>query len=176
MKTFFQTKTGAGVVITAIMAIAIAMSTTSMEVSGFQALVVQNKGGGHGELGFQLAKTLATNEKIDKITILQDDACGDNKEPFCSYATDLPSDKVSVIKASLGDEVTAEKLQSLLGDGATFDYVWDNNSKGPVGAGKAICDCCKKWNVKLYTYVSSAGMYQPNDQTTFPMDEVQPYE
>eukprot|EP00529_Nitzschia_sp_RCC80_P031736 CAMPEP_0113458142 /NCGR_PEP_ID=MMETSP0014_2-20120614/9768_1 /TAXON_ID=2857 /ORGANISM="Nitzschia sp." /LENGTH=355 /DNA_ID=CAMNT_0000349653 /DNA_START=118 /DNA_END=1185 /DNA_ORIENTATION=- /assembly_acc=CAM_ASM_000159 len=155
-----------------IIIIATSTTTTSMAVSGFQALVVQNKGGGHGELGFQLAKTLATNEKIDKITILQDDACDESKEPFCSYATDLPSDKVSVIKASLGDEsVTAEQLQSLLGDGATFDYVWDNNSKGPVGAGKAICDCCKNWNVKLYTYVSSAGMYQPNDQTTFPMDE-----
>ena len=158
-----------GIMIIAVLAM---MSTPALEVSGFQALVVQNKGGGHGELGFQLAKTLVTNGKIDKITILQDDACNDAKEPFCSYAADLPADKVHVIKASLGDEsMTAEKLQSILGDGATFDYVWDNNSKGPVGAGKAICDCCKNWNVKLYTYVSSAGMYQPNDQTTFPMDE-----
>lgn len=142
-------------------------------VSAFQALVVQNKGGGHGELGYQLAKTLSSNDKITSITILQDDACNDSKEPFKSYVTDLPSNKVKVIKASLGDEsVTAETLQSWLGgDGVTFDYVWDNNSKGPVGAGKAICDCCKNWNVKLYTYVSSAGMYKPDTSTTFPMSE-----
>lgn len=119
-----------------------------------------------------MAKKLASHDKISSITILQDDACNDAKEPFVSYSSDLPSD-VQVIKASLGDEsATASDMQSWLGgDGVSFDYVWDNNSKGPVGAGKALCDCAQSWGVKLYTYVSSAGMYQPDATTTFPMSE-----
>ncbi len=123
--------------------------------------------------GFQLAKKLATSESITSITILQDDACKDGKEPFKSYGTDLP-ECVTVIRAPLGDEsLTAETMLGWLGgdDDVSFDYVYDNNSKGPEGAGKAICDLSKKWNVKLYTYVSSAGIYQPDESTTFPMME-----
>mmetsp|Transcript_20889 Transcript_20889/g.31378 ORF Transcript_20889/g.31378 Transcript_20889/m.31378 type:complete len:403 (-) Transcript_20889:318-1526(-) len=135
------------------------------------ALIVQNKGGGHGELGFQLAKTLQGNSKITSITILQDEACNDEKEPFKSYSTDIPD--VKIVKANLADEsMTAESLQSILGSDATFEYVWDNASKKPEGAGKAICDCAKTWDTKLFTYVSSAGMYQPNG--VFPMPETTP--
>lgn len=147
------------------------MSSSSLSMSA--ALIVQNKGGGHGELGYQLAKTLSTNPKITSITILQDDACNDEKEPFKSYSTDLPD--VKIVKASLADEsMTADDLKSLLGDDASFEYVWDNASKGPVGSGKAICDAAKSWNTKLFTYVSSAGMYQPTDETVFPMAETTP--
>jgi nucleoside-diphosphate-sugar epimerase len=120
-----------------------------------------------------LAKKLSTNSKITSITILQDDACNDSKEPFKSYSADLPN--VKVVKAPLADEsMTAATLQSILGEGATFNYVWDNASKGPVGAGKAICDCAKDWGVDLFTYVSSAGMYVPDASTTFPMAETTP--
>lgn len=137
------------------------------------ALIVQNKGGGHGELGYQLARNLKSNPKITSITILQDDACNDAKEPFKSYSTDLPD--VKVVKASLSDEsMTADDIEKLLGNGASFEYVWDNASKGPVGSGKAICDAAKRWNTKLFTYVSSAGMYQPTDETVFPMAETTP--
>lgn len=144
-------------------------STSSLSMSA--ALIVQNKGGGHGELGFQLAKKLSSNSKITSVTILQDDACDDAKEPFKSYGSDLPD--VRVVKASLGDDdsSTAASLQSLLGDDASYDYVWDNASKKPEGAGKAVCDLAKAWESKLLTYVSSAGMYLPTDETTFPMDE-----
>jgi Nucleoside-diphosphate-sugar epimerases len=80
---------------------------------------------------------------------------------------------VNIVKASLADEsMTADSLQSILGEGTSFEYVWDNASKGPVGAGKAICDCAKSWNTKLFTYVSSAGMYKPNG--VFPMPETTP--
>ena len=137
------------------------------------ALIVQNKGGGHGELGYQLSKVLEKNDKIDSITILQDEACKDTSEPFKSYATDLP--KVKVIKAPLGDEsMTAASMQSLLGEGTTFDYVWDNASKSAEGAGKAVCDCAKAWDVKLLTYVSSAGIYKPGADGPFPMPETTP--
>mmetsp|Transcript_8063 Transcript_8063/g.19503 ORF Transcript_8063/g.19503 Transcript_8063/m.19503 type:complete len:412 (-) Transcript_8063:1145-2380(-) len=146
-------------------------STTHLDMSA--ALIVQNKGGGHGELGYQLAKALADHEKITSITILQDDACNDEKEPFKSYASDLPDVKVVKAPLSSDDSMTSADVKSLLGD-ATFEYIWDNCSKGAEGPGKAICDCAKDWDVKLLTYVSSAGMYQPDDDTTFPMPETTP--
>ena len=123
--------------------------------------------------GYQLAKTLSSHPKITSITILQDEACNDSKEPFKSYSSDLPD--VKVVKAPLGDEsMTAADLQKILGEGQSYDYVWDNASKKPEGAGKAVCDCAKEWGVKLLTYVSSAGIYQPTDDTVFPMAETTP--
>lgn len=153
------------------------------------ALIVQNKGGGHGELGFQLAKTLQSNyqEKITSITILQDDKCNDEQEPFQSYKTDIPD--VKIIKTNLSsssssddddDEksITAESLQSILGgDDVSYDYIWDNASKDAKGVGKAICDCAKSWDSTLLCYVSSAGMYQPSydkDDDDYPMPETTP--
>eukprot|EP00536_Pseudo-nitzschia_multiseries_P000665 jgi/Psemu1/282492/fgenesh1_pg.8_\ len=135
-----------------------------------KALIVQNKGGGHGELGFQLAKKLAAGDKIDKITILQDDSCNLEAEPFKSYSSDIPD--VNVIFAKLGDEtIDTDSMQELLG-GEEFDYIWDNYSKGPEGSSKALCDIAKNWEcLKLYVYVSSAGIYQPTDETEFPMGE-----
>jgi nucleoside-diphosphate-sugar epimerase len=93
------------------------------------------------------------------------------------YGTDLPS-IVNVIRAPLGDEsVDATRMQSWLNNGdeenTKFEYIFDNFSQGPQqgGSSKAICDCAKQWNCQLYVYVSSAGMYQPNEYTTFPMPE-----
>ncbi|MGK3758035.1 MAG: hypothetical protein ACI8RD_010349 [Bacillariaceae sp.] len=123
--------------------------------------------------GFQLAKKLSTNDKIDSITILQDDSCNMKSEPFQSYASDL-SDDVTVVYAKLGDEsVDAETMQKWLGgDDVQFEYIYDNYSKGPEGSSKALLDCVKNWGCcKLYTYVSSAGVYQPTDTTQFPMGE-----
>lgn len=128
------------------------------------ALIVQNKGGGHGELGYQLAKYLLDTGKITEITILQDQECKRDKEPFKSYETDLQT--VQVIYAPIGDDTAfpdAQTLQSTLGDGRTYDYIWDNASKSNVGIGKALIDCVKSWNtVKLHCYVSSGGIYNPS--------------
>lgn len=141
-------------------------SASAFSLSMSSALIVQNKGGGHGELGFQLAKNLSSNPKITSITILQDSACNDAKQPFASYSSDIPN--VKIVKADLADEsMTSATVQSLLGD--SYDYIWDNASKGATGGGKAIIDCAKEWNSKLLTYVSSAGIYKPND--IFPMPE-----
>jgi nucleoside-diphosphate-sugar epimerase len=123
-------------------------------------------------LGFQLAKTLAASDKIDSVTILQDSACNLEAEPFKSYASDIPD--AEIIYAKLADEsMDTAKMQELLGGSdAKFEYIYDNFAKGPEGSSKALCDIAKGWDcVKLYTYVSSAGMYQPDDSTTFPMDE-----
>jgi len=150
----------------------VGFSSSSLSMSA-SALIVQNKGGGHGELGFQLAKNLvgSSSSDVTSITILQDDAANDAKEPFKSYG-ELPSDIVKVVKAPLSSGMTKEELKEILGDDATFDYVWDNCSKKPEGAGKALCDLAKEeWGTKLFTYVSSAGMYQPKADATFPMDE-----
>lgn len=139
------------------------------------ALIIQNKGGGHGELGYQLAKVLEDiySERIDSITILQDNACKDTEEPFKSYSTDLP--KVTVIKAPLGDaSLDSAAMQSLLGADKRFDIVYDNASKSPEGAGKACADCAKNWGVELYIYVSSAGIYKPGPDGPFPMPETTP--
>lgn len=112
---------------------------------------------------------MTSNPKITSITILQDDACKDTKEPFKSYGTDLPD--VKIVKAPLADKtMTAATIQSLL-DGQSFDYIWDNASKDDTGAGKAVVDCAKEWGCKLLTYVSSAGVYKTNADTIFPMAE-----
>lgn len=154
----------------AVLPLLAAGGATAFSLSMSSALIVQNKGGGHGELGFQLAKNLQSNPKITSITILQDKACNDSKEPFASYATDIPN--VEIVKADLADEtMTAADMQALLKQ-QSFDYVWDNASKGAVGAGKAVIDSAKEWDSKLLTYVSSAGIYQPND--IFPMPETTP--
>lgn len=132
------------------------------------ALIVQNKGGGHGELGYQLAKNLSTNPKIGSVTILQDSAAKMSKEPFVSYSSDLPN--VKVIMADLANEsMTVEDMSSLL-DGTVYDYVWDNCSKGDVGAGKAVIDCAKTWTSKLLVYVSSAGIYKPDGVVSYFMN------
>jgi nucleoside-diphosphate-sugar epimerase len=89
-----------------------------------------------------------------------------------SYGSDLPD--VKIVKAPLADEtMTAATMQSLL-DGESFDYVWDNASKGDTGAAKAVVDCAKDWGCKLLTYVSSAGVYKPKSDAIFPMAETTP--
>eukprot|EP00548_Thalassiothrix_antarctica_P014863 CAMPEP_0194164620 /NCGR_PEP_ID=MMETSP0154-20130528/721_1 /TAXON_ID=1049557 /ORGANISM="Thalassiothrix antarctica, Strain L6-D1" /LENGTH=197 /DNA_ID=CAMNT_0038874853 /DNA_START=46 /DNA_END=640 /DNA_ORIENTATION=+ len=102
--------------------------STSTNLCMSTALIVQNKGGGHGELGFQLARKLASSyaDKITSITILQDEADMIDQEPFKSYITDLP-ENVWVLKATLSNkdnEITAEGLKILLNN-EPFDYVWD---------------------------------------------------
>lgn len=42
-----------------------------MSLTG-KALIVQNKGGGHGSIGYHLCKQLITNNPELKVTILQD--------------------------------------------------------------------------------------------------------
>ena len=48
-------------------------------------LIVQNKGGGHGELGYQLLNEFQKMGNSASVTLLQDDSCDINKTPFNSY-------------------------------------------------------------------------------------------
>ncbi|CAM9114792.1 unnamed protein product [Chrysoparadoxa australica] len=118
------------------------------------ALVVQNKGGGHGELGYHLALDLAARG-ID-VTLLQDSAANKSKEPFASYG-DL---EAKGVKVEWGD--LAAGVGSALPDGP-FDYVFDNFAKD-VATCSDLAGKAKEWGVKNYVYVSSAGMYKDSDE------------
>jgi len=112
-------------------------------------LIVQNKGGGHGELGYQICKEFeALGSKCD-ITILQDEACKMDKPPFSSYGE---LGNVNIVKAPLGDRSLGS---SSLSDG--FTHVIDNWSKKPEDfefVKSVVGD-----KLDRYLFVSSAGMY-----------------
>lgn len=60
-------------------------SMSAQMAAGEHALIIQNKGGGHGEIGYHLALNLA-KEKGMKVTILND-KYSESKEPFKVRAT-----------------------------------------------------------------------------------------
>mmetsp|Transcript_24701 Transcript_24701/g.41183 ORF Transcript_24701/g.41183 Transcript_24701/m.41183 type:complete len:374 (-) Transcript_24701:157-1278(-) len=117
-----------------------------------RALIVQNKGGGHGTVGYNLCKELiAANPSLD-VTILQD-ACDYSKPPFSSY------DELKALGANIVETKIAESVPDLSG---SFDYIVDNWSKDATNAAVAI-DIAKASNSKQLLFVSSAGMYKPAD-------------
>jgi tripartite-type tricarboxylate transporter receptor subunit TctC len=65
-------------------------------------LVVQNKGGGHGTIGYELCKQLKTSNPDLQVVMLQD-KCNRKKEPFNAY-DDL---------AALGVEIVEENVRNL---------------------------------------------------------------
>uniref|UniRef100_A0A7S2XZ15 NAD-dependent epimerase/dehydratase domain-containing protein n=1 Tax=Fibrocapsa japonica TaxID=94617 RepID=A0A7S2XZ15_9STRA len=127
------------------------------------ALIVQNKGGGHGELGYHLAKILSSPEvpQVTSVTIINDGGPEPvQKLPFTEYGG---LDGVDVIWA----DIKSADIPALLGD-KTFKYVFDNYAKDEDTC-KAVADLSKKWDVDNYVYVSSAGMYKSTDEV--PMTE-----
>jgi hypothetical protein len=112
---------------------------------------LQNKGGGHGEIGFSLAKLLSAGNH--KVTILQD-ACDKATQPFSCY-DQLKG--VSIVDTKLKD---VAQMKTFLASGTKFDAVVDNNSKS-VEAATAIADAVKSYGAdSQYLYVSSGGMYK----------------
>eukprot|EP00980_Cylindrotheca_fusiformis_P002206 scaffold504_cov109-Cylindrotheca_fusiformis.AAC.12 len=100
-----------------------------------------------------------------------------DQEPFKSYHTDLEGIEVNFLPISSGgDFIDKHFMQNMLGGSKEkFDYVFDNASKKPSGPYKALVDCAADWDtVKLYCYVSSAGMYTPDKDGPFPMPETTP--
>ncbi|GAB5037944.1 chloroplast stem-loop binding protein of 41 kda chloroplastic-like [Nannochloropsis oceanica] len=130
--------------------------------AGEKALIIQNQGGGHGEIGYHLALKLA-KEKGLKVTVLND-KYNDQKQPFKSYG-DLTAAGVEVLSAELA---TAD-VKRLLGDQA-YDYVYDNNAKNVELASPVVnLALSQSWPVKDYVFVSSGGMYKAGDE--FPLVE-----
>lgn len=115
------------------------------------ALIVQNKGGGHGELGYHLALNLA-KEKGMKVTLISDSAAKQSKPPFDSYS-DLEAAGVEIKWADLENGGLAGAMEGV----GTCEYVFDNQNVCPKDVQSAV----KSWNPKAYAYVSSGGMYKP---------------
>eukprot|EP00629_Pelagomonadales_sp_RCC1024_P015608 CAMPEP_0119260470 /NCGR_PEP_ID=MMETSP1329-20130426/839_1 /TAXON_ID=114041 /ORGANISM="Genus nov. species nov., Strain RCC1024" /LENGTH=364 /DNA_ID=CAMNT_0007259893 /DNA_START=82 /DNA_END=1176 /DNA_ORIENTATION=- len=113
-----------------------------------KAVIIQNKGGGHGEIGFHLAKTLADDKGLE-VTIVQSTDAKKEALPFSKY-DELPAG-VSVEWTDLGDAAAVEAACG----GAS--HIFDNNSKKPEDAAPAMA--AAKAAGSFYAFVSSAGMY-----------------
>lgn len=132
--------------------------------SSFTSLILQNAGGGHGEIGYHLATELV-GKGCTKVVLLQD-AAHKQIEPFVSYPS-LPA-TVTVETHPFDDTLTAEKITSLA---ASVDYVFDNVSKDPSKAPySAFLEYAKSLPaLKTYAFVSSAGMYTPLTAENIPL-------
>jgi len=117
-----------------------------------RAVVIQNKGGGHGTLGYSLCKQLKAQHPGLSVTLLQD-TCNRKKEPFASYG-ELEGLGVSIVEGDVGE--CAAKLSSA---GDKFDYVVDNWSKTEANAATVI-GLAKASAAKQLLFVSSGGMYK----------------
>jgi len=124
-----------------------ARTSTALNAAG-HAVIVQNKGGGHGEIGYHLAKNLA--DKDLTVTIVQDSAAKKEALPFSKYG-ELPSS----VNVEWVDTSDASAVEAACGDKAT--HVFDNNSKKPSDASPIIA--AAKKSDAFYSFVSSAGMY-----------------
>ena len=120
-----------------------ARTSTQLNAAG-HAVIVQNKGGGHGEIGFHLAKNLA--DKDLTVTIVQDSAAKKEALPFSKYG-ELPS----TVNVEWVDTSDASAVEAACGDKAT--HVFDNNSKKP-GDAAPIISAAKKSDA-FYSFVSS---------------------
>jgi len=127
------------------------LAAVAMAAAGTAALIVQNKGGGHGEIGYHLALNLA-KEKGMKVTMINDSAAKTDKPPFNSYS-DLEAAGVEIKWADLA----AGGLAGALSGVAPCDYVFDNQNVCPKDVQKAVA----AWRPQAYAYVSSGGMYKP---------------
>merc|ERR1719201_3063783 len=136
-----------------------ARSTVRMAAGDGSALIIQNKGGGHGEIGYHLALQLV-KEKGMSVTILHE---GPNKgkAPHNAYG-DLEAAGVNVLWCD--DLNAAPECLGKLGD-AKFSAVVDNWSKSPEQI-SPYATAAKAWDVTNYAYVSSAGMYTPDKGDT----------
>lgn len=135
---------------------ALSMSSASPSLAGKKVLIVQNKGGGHGSLGYYLSKHIKETSPSTEVTILQDKASY-KKVPFNLY-DQIKAQGVSVIDCSLAEP----PAQSLLPAGAKFDYVVDNWSKGATNA-TFVADMGKASGASQVIFVSSAGMYKVSE-------------
>ena len=122
--------------------------------AGDTALIIQNKGGGHGEIGYHLALQLV-KEKGMEVTVLHEGP-NQGKPPHNAYG-DLDAAGVKVIWCD--DLKDSAACLGELG-GASFGAVVDNWSKSPEDIAP-YADAAAAWGVAHYAYVSSAGMYTP---------------
>eukprot|EP00472_Partenskyella_glossopodia_P002722 CAMPEP_0197518038 /NCGR_PEP_ID=MMETSP1318-20131121/3150_1 /TAXON_ID=552666 /ORGANISM="Partenskyella glossopodia, Strain RCC365" /LENGTH=390 /DNA_ID=CAMNT_0043068077 /DNA_START=51 /DNA_END=1223 /DNA_ORIENTATION=- len=138
-----------------------ARASMAVGASPMKVLIVQNKGGGHGEIGYHLANRLA--DKGHKVTLLGDPATKKEAVPFSEY----PALEAKGVTVAYGDACDPSTFTAL----GEFDAVFDNIAKSKDTC-KTVADLAKGWGVKNFGYVSSAGMYKPG--AVFPMSESLP--
>ena len=128
-------------------------AVTTAAAAPQKVLIVNTNGGGHANIGFWLAKTLAAQgHSVTLNTVGSQDDKKMQKPPF-SYFNELTSAGVQTVWADPSELATKAT-------GAQFDVVVDNNGKdldsvGPVAA------FAKQCGAKQFFFVSSAGMYKP---------------
>ena len=118
-------------------------------------LIIQNKGGGHGSVGYQLCKSIL-NKGPANIHLIQD-KCNYKSVPFSSY-NELKDSGVIVHDCNLADSEAVATLTKEL-ETKNFDAVVDNWSKSPENAKFGI-SLAKSTHVNQYIFISSAGMYK----------------
>lgn len=116
------------------------------------ALIVQNKGGGHGEIGYHLARALRAKD-LD-VTLVQDDKASPAKLPFSRYPADLADCAVV-----WGNPTDGAVVSNALMGRPPLTHVFDNNAKSPEDCAPYIAAAKASPDFKLFSYVSSAGMY-----------------
>jgi len=109
--------------------------------------ILQNKGGGHGEIGYALTKQLLASGS--SVTIFQDSSYKKTQQPFKCY-DELTSKGAKVEEVKLSD--TAAVSAALTA--GKFNVIVDNNFKD-VEAVKAFAAA----GADKYIYISSGGMY-----------------
>ena len=137
-------------------------STTGGKYDNHTALIVTNKGGGHGEIGMHLA--LALRAKGLAVQLVNDTAGKDisGSLPFSEYGQ-LVAAGVEVFYADLSQPGALEEATC---PGLCRHYEWIFDNQNVIQ--KEVADLAASCGA-FYTYISSGGMYIPGDK--FPMPE-----
>ena len=114
---------------------------------------MNTNGGGHANIGFWLAKTLAAQGHQVTLNVVGDADDAKMQKPPFSYFGELTSAGVRTVWADPGD------LASKAG-GEQFDVVVDNNGKD-LAFGRARRGLRRERKRVQFFFVSSAGMYVP---------------
>jgi nucleoside-diphosphate-sugar epimerase len=131
-------------------------------LSSSKVLIVQNKGGGHGSLGYYLAKSLHKLHPGVEVTLWQDKT-NYKKDPFHLYAALKAESKTAVHDVDMASMESPPEPNS-------FDYIIDNWSKG-TGNATFIANFAGSGPTGHLLFVSSAGMYTPEHGGVFPILE-----
>ena len=118
-----------------------------------KVLIVNTNGGGHANIGFWLAKTLAAQGHQVTLNVVGEQDDKKMQKPPFSYFGELTSAGVRTVWANPGD--LASKAS-----GENFDVVVDNNGKDLDSVGP-VADFAVAAGASQFFFVSSAGMYKP---------------
>jgi NAD(P)-dependent dehydrogenase (short-subunit alcohol dehydrogenase family) len=126
---------------------------SAASVSPRKVLIVNTNGGGHANIGFWLAKTLAAQGHQVTLNVVGEQDDKKMQKPPFSYFGELTSAGVRTVWANPGD--LASKAS-----GENFDVVVDNNGKDLDSVGP-VADFAVAAGASQFFFVSSAGMYKP---------------